>query len=97
MVIGCLGLSLAQDAPMAQRKIVMRVAPSYPDLAVRSNIHGAVKLIVLIGSDGKVKTTEILGGNPVLAQAAKDAVYKWKFEAGPQPTKEVIEVKFDPH
>jgi len=82
---------------MAHRKVVVRVAPSYPELALRTNIHGAVKLIVLIGSDGRVKTTEIAGGNPVLAQAAVDAVHKWKFEAGPQPTKEVIELKFEPH
>jgi len=82
---------------MAHRKVVVRVAPSYPELALRTNIHGAVKLIVLIGSDGRVKTTQIAGGNPVLAQAAVDAVHKWKFEAGPQPTKEVIELKFEPH
>ena len=82
---------------MAHRKVVVQVAPSYPELALRTNIHGAVKLIVLVGSDGKVKTTEIVGGNPVLAQSAVDAVHKWKFEAGPQPTKELIELKFEPH
>jgi TonB family protein len=97
MVIACSGFSPAQDEPMVHRKVVVRVAPSYPELALRTNIHGAVKLIVLIGSDGRVKTTEIVGGNPVLAQAAVDAVHKWKFEACPQPTKEVIELKFEPH
>jgi len=97
MVIAGSGFSPAQDEPMAHRKVVVRVAPSYPELALRTNIHGAVKLIVLIGSDGRVKTTQIAGGNPVLAQAAVDAVHKWKFEASPQPTKEVIELKFEPH
>jgi len=82
---------------MAQRKVVVRVAPSYPELASKGNIHGTVKLIVLIASDGRVKTTEIVGGNPVLVKAAVDAVRKWKFEAGSQPTKEQIEVKFDSH
>jgi TonB family protein len=79
------------------RKVVVQVAPSYPELALRTNLHGAVRLIVLVGSDGRVKTTEIVGGNPVLAQAAVDAVHKWKFEAGPQPTKEIIELKFESH
>jgi TonB family protein len=87
--------SLAQDQPMAQRKVVVQVAPTYPALALRTNIHGAVKLVVSVGSDGRVKTTEIVGGNPVLAQAAVDAVHKWKFAAGPQPTKEIIELKFE--
>jgi len=82
---------------MAHRKVVVQVAPSYPELAVRTNIHGVVKLIVLVGADGKVKTTEIVGGNPVLVQAAADAVHKWKYEASPQPTKELIELKFEPH
>jgi TonB family protein len=97
MVIALSGLSFAQDEPMAPRKVVVRVAPSYPELALRTNIRGVVKLIVLIGSDGRVKTSEVVGGNPVLAQAAVDAVHKWKFEAGPRATKEIIELKFDPH
>lgn len=95
MLIASSGFSPAQNEPIAQRKVLLRVAPRYPELALRTNIHGAVKLIVVIGSDGRVKKTEIVGGNPVLAQAAVDAVYQWKFEAGPQPTKEVIELKFD--
>jgi len=97
MVIALSGFSLAQDESIAHREVVVQVAPTYPELALRTNLHGAVRLIVLVGSDGRVKTTEIVGGNPVLAQAAVDAVHKWKFEAGPQPTKEMIEVKFEPH
>jgi len=97
MVIAGSGFCPAQDEPMAHRKVVVQVAPSYPELAVRTNIHGVVKLIVLVGADGKVKTTEIVGGNPVLVQAAAAAVHKWKYEASPQPTKELIELKFEPH
>ena len=82
---------------MAHRKVVVQVAPIYPELALQTNIHGAVKLIALIGSDGKVKTTTIVGGNPVLVQAAVEAVHKWKFQAGLEPTKEVIELKFESH
>jgi TonB family protein len=97
IVIALSGFSLAQDEPVAHRKVVVQVAPNYPELALRTNIHGAVKLVVLVSSDGRVKRTEVVGGNPVLAEAAADAVHKWKFETGPQPTKEIIEVKFEPH
>jgi len=70
IVIALSGFSLTQDDPVVHRKVVVQVAPTYPELALRTNIHGAVKLVVLVSSNGKVKTTEIVGGNPVLAQAA---------------------------
>jgi len=73
---------------MAQRKVVVPVAPSYPELASTGNIHGTVRLIVSIASDGRVTTIEIVGGNPVLVKAAVEAVKKWKFEASSQLTKE---------
>jgi len=89
--------SAQQDQSQTQRKVLTRVAPAYPALARKTNIHGAVKLLAVVASDGKVKATEVVGGNPVLVQAAVDAVRRWKYEAGPQPTKEVIELKFDIH
>jgi TonB family protein len=87
--------SAQEDQAQIQRKVLTRVAPAYPELARKTNIHGAVKLLAVVASDGKVKSTEVVGGNPVLAQAAVDAVRRWKYEAGPQPTKEVIELKFE--
>ena len=88
--------SLAQqDAPEIERKVLSKVAPTYPDLARKTNIHGAVKLGVVVAPDGRVESTKVVGGNPVLIQAAVDAVRKWKYEAGPQRTNEVIELKFN--
>jgi TonB family protein len=88
--------SLAQqDQSEVERKVLSKVAPTYPNLARKTNIHGAVKLGVVIGPDGRVESTKVIGGNPVLIQAALDAVRKWKYEAGPQRTSEVVELKFD--
>jgi TonB family protein len=84
-----------QDAPEIERKVLSRVAPTYPDLARKTNIHGAVKLGVVVAPDGRVESTKVVGGNPVLIQAAVDAVRKWKYEAGPQRTNEVVELKFN--
>jgi TonB family protein len=89
--------SYAQDESTVERKVVTRVAPAYPDLARRLNLRGVVKLIVVIAPDGKVTSTEVVGGNPVLAQAAVDAVRKWKYEPTPQQTHEVVELRFDAH
>jgi TonB family protein len=79
------------------RKVVSRVAPVYPALARKLNLHGLVKLEVVIASDGSVKSAEVTGGNPVLAQAAVDAVRKWRYEATPEQTHGLVELTFDSH
>jgi len=85
-----------QTEPDGTRKVLSRVLPAYPELARRTNVSGTVKLDALVASDGKVKATEVIGGNPILVQAAVDAVRKWRFEASAQQTKERIELKFNP-
>jgi TonB family protein len=90
--------SLAQQSePEVARKVVSKVAPAYPDLARRLKLHGVVKLVVVIAPDGAVKSTEVMGGNPVLTQAAVDAVRKWKYEAAPEQTHGLVELRFDSH
>ena len=54
-----------------------------------------MKLGVVVAPDGRVESTKVVGGNPVLIQAAVDAVRKWKYEADPQRTSEVVELKFN--
>lgn len=83
------------DAP-AQRKILKKVMPTYPDLARRMRVHGIVKLEAIIAANGNVRTTKVTGGNPVLAQAAVDAVSKWKFGIAPEESTQLIELRFDP-
>jgi len=90
---GCF-LAAQQDEPPVTRKVLSKVAPTYPDLARKTNVQGVVKLLVLVSPEGKVTTTEVVGGNPVLAQAAVDAVRKWKYEAAPQQTHVVVELRF---
>jgi TonB family protein len=97
-VVLCDRFSVAQqDQPDARRKVLSRVAPTYPDLARRTNVHGVVKLLVVVAADGKVTSTEVVGGNPVLAQAAVEAVRKWRYEAAPQQTYTPVELRFDAH
>jgi len=44
---------------------------------------------------GRVKSTKVVGGSPVLIQAATTAVEKWKFEVAPQETTEAVQVVFE--
>jgi TonB family protein len=86
----------ASDA--AKRKVKARVAAEYPALARQMGVTGKVKVEVTITTDGKVASTKIVGGSPVLTMAAVDAVKKWKFEPGPKETVEIIEFEFkDPN
>ena len=80
-------------AQSSTRKIKNRVEPQYPDLARRNNISGSARVELLVATDGKVKDVKVLGGNPVLVQAAVAAVMKWRYE--PAAEESTIVVKFD--
>lgn len=96
IVVSLLGCALAQHSPdsEAARKVVTRVAPSYPELAKRMHIEGSVKIEAMVRPNGTVRTTRVIGGNPVLVEAASAAVSKWKFEPAANETTEVIQLTF---
>lgn len=78
------------------RKVKSKVSPVYPELARRMNISGVVKVRVTVAANGSVKDAQLVGGHPVLANAAMDAVKKWRFETRPEETSETVEFRFDP-
>jgi len=71
------------------------VAPNYPELARKMHIHGVVKVEATVRANGSVKSTRVLGGNPVLVDAAVDAIGKWKFEPAPSETTELVQLSFE--
>ncbi len=83
-------------AQSSSRKIKTRVEPQYPDLARRNNISGSARVELLVAADGKVKDVKVLGGNPVLVQAAVTAVMKWKYEPAAEETTIVVKFDFNP-
>ena len=86
-----------QDQPEGKsRKMVTQVVPVYPSLAQRMSIAGTVKIQGIVAPNGTVKSAEVLGGHPVLAQAAVDAFHKTKWEAASHETKEVVIFNFHP-
>jgi TonB family protein len=80
----------------AARKVVKKVLPAYPELARQFGIKGAVKLLVTVETNGKVKSARAVGGNPSFVEAAMDVIGKWKFEPAEEQTTETIEIKFEP-
>jgi protein TonB len=59
--------------------LVHRVEPIYPNFARQAHREGTVELRATISSDGVVRDVQVLSGDPVLAQAARDAVAQWRF------------------
>jgi TonB family protein len=88
--------SAEQEQTESKRKVVSKVMPAYPDIARNLRIKGTVRIEAVVGSNGSVKATHILGGHPLLAQSADQAVHKWRWEAAPGESKELVDVKFDP-
>jgi outer membrane biosynthesis protein TonB len=43
-----------------------------------------------------LKSTKIVGGHPLLVNAALDALKKWKFEPASEESTGVVEFKFEP-
>ncbi len=91
-------LASAQNSTVtssSERKVAARVAPVYPELARKMHIHGIVKVEAIVRPNGSVKSTRVLGGNPVLVESAQDAVGKWKFEPSQSETTEIVQLTFE--
>jgi TonB family protein len=85
---------LAQDS--MERKVKSKVSPVYPEIARKMGITGNVKLQLVVSSNGVVKETKVIGGHPILVNAAMDAVKKWRFETASAESTGTVEFRFDP-
>jgi TonB family protein len=88
------GFAQSGSTDESKRKVKTRTTPLYPELAKRMNVSGKVKIEVVITPDGRVKSTRVVGGHPLLVQACQDAVKEWKFAAAPEETTQVVEFEF---
>lgn len=87
------GLLTLGAAAQSGRVLKNRVTPSYPELAKKMNVKGAVKVELVVGPTGAVKTAKAMGGHPLLIDAAVNAAKQFKYEAG-EETKELVTFKF---
>ena len=86
--------SLAANASAQEtRKAISKPFPRYPEIAKRMNLVGTVKVEITIAPDGKVKTTNVVGGHPILITATLDALREWKYE--PAKTETAVTLTFD--
>jgi periplasmic protein TonB len=61
-------------------RLIVRVDPRYPPLAIQTHMQGAVIVDAVIDEHGNVVEARVVSGPPLLIQAAMDAVRQWKYE-----------------
>jgi len=67
-------------APRPATRLIHRVEPQYPEQAKAQKIQGPVVLSVQIGGDGAVSNVDVVSGDPILADAAVQALKQWRFK-----------------
>jgi TonB family protein len=86
----------AQDSSEGDRKVLTKVMPQYPPVLRSMNIQGTVRADVLVAPDGKVKSVEVRGGHPVLAQCAENALRQWKWATAAHESHQIVDLVFKP-
>jgi TonB family protein len=89
-------MASAQKADKLNRRVIARVQPDYPRILKNAQIGGVVRLNATVLANGTVTKVVILGGNPILAESAMQAVMRWKFVASASQTQEELILNFDP-
>ena len=64
---------------MQEPRLTKPEEPIYPLEAKLSHLQGEVYIAVVIGKEGKLEEVRPISGPPILAQAALDAIKKWRY------------------
>ena len=72
------------------------VPPELPDILKKGRYEGTVRLAATVSPDGSVSRVEVLGGNPMLARYASEAVMRWKYVPLGAGTVENVNFDFSP-
>ena len=78
LVRSLLPVKLAGD--LAEKLLLEKTLPSYPEQAVKAGLQGAVVLEALIGTDGMIRDLKLLSGPMLLGKAACEAVKQWRYQ-----------------
>lgn len=84
-------LTVVAAAIGVERRLLQRIEPNYPETLKKLKIGGTVRLRVAVSARGGVETVELIGGNPILGEAAAAAVKNWVYAPARSPS--IIEVR----
>ena len=91
-----LSLGVANLQAQDCRKAVSNPVPAYPEVAKRLRLTGVVKVQVVIGADGRIKETNVIGGHPILVNAVEETLKNWKYAPASGETTTQLEFNFHP-
>lgn len=63
-----------------EAKLIRRILPVYPPLAIRTRQFGSVHLEAIVGKDGSIRDIRVLSGPAFLVPAAIEAVRQWLYK-----------------
>jgi len=82
------------DPGIVEPRVVARINPRYPEQARKNRIQGEVILKALVDKKGDCRVMEIVSSpDPLLSEAAREAVEQWKYEPGRSATGEIVEAE----
>jgi protein TonB len=61
-------------------RLIRRVQPAYPTLAIQIRREGRVELHAVIAKDGSIESLEVVAGDPMFIQSALAAVRDWRYQ-----------------
>jgi TonB family protein len=64
---------------VAQGLVLHRVQPLYPPEARRARVQGTVVMQAAISREGTIQDLRVISGDPMLVDAALDAVRQWRY------------------
>ncbi len=62
-----------------QGQLIYKVTPLYPPIAVAARVEGTIVMQATISKIGTIENLRVVGGPPMLQQAAIDAVRQWRY------------------
>jgi TonB family protein len=62
-----------------ESKLIHRVEPVYPEVALRARVQGRVILTITVNEEGFVSDVQVVNGHPLLSDAAIAAVKQWQY------------------
>ena len=71
--------TLIQKTTIDPAMLIRRIEPIYPALARQIHREGRVEMRARISTDGTIESLEIVSGDPIFYQSAKDAVSQWLY------------------
>jgi TonB family protein len=81
-------------ASAGTRTVKSHPSPADPDIAKNMHLKGTVQLQLMVRADGTVKGVHVVGGHPMLAAAAEQAVMKWRYQPAARETLETVRITF---